>query len=31
MGNLCDSLKKKIIADKHNLIVIEDSANTLGN
>ncbi len=30
MGNLCDWPKIREIADKHNLIVIEDSADTLG-
>lgn len=30
MGNLCDWPKIRIIADKYNLIVIEDSADTLG-
>ena len=30
MGNLCNWVKIKEIADKHNLIVIEDSADTLG-
>ncbi len=30
MGNLCDWKKIKEIADKHNLIIIEDSADTLG-
>ena len=30
MGNLCDWPKIRKIADKHNLIVIEDSADTLG-
>lgn len=30
MGNLCDWKKIKEIADKHNLMVIEDSADTLG-
>jgi CDP-6-deoxy-D-xylo-4-hexulose-3-dehydrase len=29
-GNLCDWPKIREIADKHNLIVIEDSADTLG-
>ena len=30
MGNLCDWPKIRTIADKYNLIVIEDSADTLG-
>ena len=30
MGNLCDWPKIRAIADKYNLIVIEDSADTLG-
>lgn len=30
MGNLCDWEKIRAIADKYNLIVIEDSADTLG-
>jgi CDP-6-deoxy-D-xylo-4-hexulose-3-dehydrase len=30
MGNLCDWPRIRSIADKHNLIVIEDSADTLG-
>ena len=30
MGNICDWEKIREIADKHNLIVIEDSADTLG-
>lgn len=30
MGNICDWTKIRNIADKHNLIVIEDSADTLG-
>ena len=30
MGNICDWEKIRDIADKHNLIVIEDSADTLG-
>jgi CDP-6-deoxy-D-xylo-4-hexulose-3-dehydrase len=30
MGNLCDWPKIREIADKHNLVVIEDSADTLG-
>ena len=30
MGNLCDWQKIREIADKYNLIVIEDSADTLG-
>lgn len=30
MGNLCDWPKIRSIADKYNLIVIEDSADTLG-
>jgi len=30
MGNLCDWPKIREIADKHNLLVIEDSADTLG-
>jgi len=30
MGNLCDWKKIRDIADRHNLIVIEDSADTLG-
>ena len=30
MGNLCDWPEIRKIADKHNLIVIEDSADTLG-
>lgn len=30
MGNLCDWPKIRYIADKYNLIVIEDSADTLG-
>ena len=30
MGNLCDWIEIRRIADKHNLIVIEDSADTLG-
>ena len=30
MGNLCDWPKIREIADKYNLIVIEDSADTLG-
>lgn len=30
MGNLCDWPRIRTIADKHNLIVIEDSADTLG-
>ena len=30
MGNLCDWRKIREIADKHNLVVIEDSADTLG-
>ncbi len=30
MGNLCNWEKIREIADKHNLIVIEDSADTLG-
>ena len=30
MGNLCDWPKIRDIADKHNLVVIEDSADTLG-
>lgn len=30
MGNLCDWALIREIADKHNLIVIEDSADTLG-
>jgi len=30
MGNLCDWPEIRAIADKHNLIVIEDSADTLG-
>ena len=30
MGNLCNWKKIREIADKHNLIVIEDSADTLG-
>lgn len=30
MGNLCDWKEIRRIADKHNLIVIEDSADTLG-
>tara|TARA_B100000963_G_scaffold202556_1_gene176333 strand:- start:22910 stop:24109 length:1200 start_codon:yes stop_codon:yes gene_type:complete len=30
MGNLCDWPKIKEIADKYNLIIIEDSADTLG-
>ena len=30
MGNLCDWPKIREIADKHNLCVIEDSADTLG-
>ena len=30
MGNLCDWPKIRKIADKYNLIVIEDSADTLG-
>ncbi len=30
MGNLCDWEEIRRIADKHNLIVIEDSADTLG-
>lgn len=30
MGNLCDWPKIRQIADKHNLCVIEDSADTLG-
>ena len=30
MGNLCDWPKIKNIADKNNLIIIEDSADTLG-
>ena len=31
MGNICDWKTIKDIADKHNLIVIEDSADTLGS
>ena len=31
MGNLCDWKKIREIADKHNLMVIEDSADTLGS
>ena len=31
MGNLCEWSKIREIADKHNLIVIEDSADTLGS
>jgi CDP-4-dehydro-6-deoxyglucose reductase, E1 len=30
MGNLCDWPEIRKIADKHNLVVIEDSADTLG-
>ena len=30
MGNLCDWPRIRELADKHNLIVIEDSADTLG-
>ncbi|MDA9851051.1 aminotransferase class I/II-fold pyridoxal phosphate-dependent enzyme, partial [Flavobacteriaceae bacterium] len=30
MGNICDWNRIRQIADKHNLIVIEDSADTLG-
>ena len=30
MGNICDWKRIRQIADKHNLIVIEDSADTLG-
>tara|TARA_B100001027_G_C16264141_1_gene331016 strand:- start:1716 stop:2918 length:1203 start_codon:yes stop_codon:yes gene_type:complete len=30
MGNLCDWPRIREIADKHNLVVIEDSADTLG-
>jgi len=30
MGNLCDWVRIRSIADKYNLIVIEDSADTLG-
>jgi len=30
MGNLCDWSEIRKIADKHNLIIIEDSADTLG-
>ena len=30
MGNLCDWVQIRKIADEHNLIVIEDSADTLG-
>ena len=30
MGNLCNWPEIRKIADKHNLIVIEDSADTLG-
>ena len=30
MGNICDWEEIRTIADKHNLIVIEDSADTLG-
>ena len=30
MGNICDWVKIKEIADKYNLIVIEDSADTIG-
>ena len=30
MGNICDWIKIREIADKYNLIVIEDSADTLG-
>ena len=30
MGNLCNWIKIRSIADKYNLIVIEDSADTLG-
>ena len=30
MGNLCDWTKIRSIADKYRLIVIEDSADTLG-
>ena len=30
MGNLCDWPEIRKIADKHNLIIIEDSADTLG-
>lgn len=31
MGNLCDWPRIREIADKHNLVVIEDSADTLGS
>ncbi len=31
LGNLCDWIKIRKIADKYNLIVIEDSADTLGS
>lgn len=30
MGNICDWEEIRTIADKHNLVVIEDSADTLG-
>ena len=30
MGNICDWIEIKKIADKYNLVVIEDSADTLG-
>ena len=30
MGNVCEWDKLRLIADKHNLILIEDSADTLG-
>ena len=30
MGNICDWEKIRLIANKYNLIVIEDSADTLG-